>query len=105
MRVLKLLLAGVAFTLCAQAQAQVKLTFWSHWAAEKIKRDYVEDAIKRFEAANPGVKIEAHVVREDRALRGPQDRAARRHRRRTSSTPSPTRSSTWRTGCCSTSRR
>ena len=39
--------------------AQVKLTFWSHWAAEKIKRDYVEDAIKRFEAANPGVKIEA----------------------------------------------
>jgi len=39
--------------------AQTKLTFWSHWAAEKIKRDYVEDAIKRFEAANPGVKIEA----------------------------------------------
>ena len=59
MRVLKLLLAGLAFALCAQAHAQVKLTFWSHWAAEKIKRDYVEDAIKRFEAANPGVKIEA----------------------------------------------
>ena len=32
---------------------------WSHWAAEKIKRDFVEDAIRRFEAANPGVKIEA----------------------------------------------
>ena len=59
MRILKLLLAGLAFALCAQAHAQVKLTFWSHWAAEKIKRDYVEDAIKRFEAANPGVKIEA----------------------------------------------
>ena len=59
--------------------AQVKLTFWSHWAAEKIKRDFVEDAIKRFEAANPGVKIEASVVREDRAVRGAQDRAARRH--------------------------
>jgi multiple sugar transport system substrate-binding protein len=41
------------------AAAQMKLTLWSHWAAEKIKRDYVEDAIKRFEAANPGVKIEA----------------------------------------------
>src|ERR687893_27875 len=59
MKVLKLLLAAVGFALCAQAHAQVKLTFWSHWAAEKIKRDYVEDAIKRFEAANPGVKIEA----------------------------------------------
>jgi multiple sugar transport system substrate-binding protein len=41
------------------ASAQVKVTMWSHWAAEKIKRDYVEDAIRRFEAANPGVKIEA----------------------------------------------
>ena len=43
----------------SSAMAQVKLTMWSHWAAEKIKRDFVEDAIKRFEAANPGVKIEA----------------------------------------------
>ena len=59
MRILKwfLVLAGLAFTL--NVSAQVKLTMWSHWAAEKIKRDYVEDAIKRFEAANPGVKIEA----------------------------------------------
>jgi multiple sugar transport system substrate-binding protein len=36
-----------------------ELTLWSHWAAEKIKRDFVEDAIRRFEAANPGVKIKA----------------------------------------------
>lgn len=52
-----LLVAALAFSV--SAAAQVKLTMWSHWAAEKIKRDYVEDAIKRFEAANPGVKIEA----------------------------------------------
>src|SRR5215216_3591369 len=59
MRNLKWLLLFVACAFSASALAQVKLTMWSHWAAEKIKRDYVEDAIKRFEAANPGVKIEA----------------------------------------------
>ena len=59
MRKLKWLLLFTALVFSANALAQVKLTFWSHWAAEKIKRDYVEDAIKRFEAANPGVKIEA----------------------------------------------
>ncbi|MCL4745270.1 MAG: extracellular solute-binding protein [Burkholderiaceae bacterium] len=53
-----LLTAGIAFAGVAHAQ-QVKLTLWTHWAAEKIKREYVEDAIKRFEAANPNVKIEA----------------------------------------------
>jgi len=41
-----------------QAQA-VELTLWTHWAAEQIKKDFVEDAIKRFEAANPGVRIRA----------------------------------------------
>src|SRR4051812_21391928 len=40
-----------------QAMAQTEVTLWTHWAAEKIKRDFVEDAIRRFEAANPGVKI------------------------------------------------
>jgi len=30
---------------------------WSHWAAEKSKRAFVEDAVKRFEAKNPDVKI------------------------------------------------
>lgn len=39
-----------------QAQ-QAELTLWSHWAAEQIKRDFVEEAVKRFEAANSGVKI------------------------------------------------
>src|SRR3954454_17440157 len=41
------------------ASAETEITLWSHWAAEKIKRDFVEDAIKRFEDKNPGVKIKA----------------------------------------------
>ena len=32
-----------------QAMAQTEVTLWTHWAAEKIKRDFVEDAIRRFE--------------------------------------------------------
>jgi multiple sugar transport system substrate-binding protein len=56
---LRLLLAAVALAFAAGAAAQTKITMWSHWAAEKIKREYVEDAIRRFEAANPGIKIEA----------------------------------------------
>ncbi len=59
MRKVRLLLAAAALAFAASAAAQTKVTMWSHWAAEKIKRDFVEDAIKRFEAANPGVKIEA----------------------------------------------
>lgn len=43
-----------------EAAAQTKeLTLWTHWAAEKIKRDYVEQAIRRFEARNPEIKIKA----------------------------------------------
>lgn len=38
------------------ASAQ-EVTLWTHWAAEKIKREFVEDAIRQFESANPGVKI------------------------------------------------
>jgi multiple sugar transport system substrate-binding protein len=59
MRMPTVVLALLVLLFASSAMAQVKLTFWSHWAAEKIKRDFVEDAIKRFEAANPGVKIEA----------------------------------------------
>lgn len=59
MRNLRLVFSLVLLAFASSSMAQVKLTMWSHWAAEKIKRDYVEDAIKRFEAANPGVKIEA----------------------------------------------
>jgi len=42
----------------APAIAQ-EVTLWTHWAAEKIKREFVEDAIQKFETANPGVKIKA----------------------------------------------
>jgi multiple sugar transport system substrate-binding protein len=40
----------------AKASAQ-ELTMWSHWAAELPKRQFVEEAIRRFQAANPGVTI------------------------------------------------
>jgi multiple sugar transport system substrate-binding protein len=39
------------------AGAATTVTMWSHWAAEKSKRAFVEDAVKRFEAKNPDVKI------------------------------------------------
>ncbi|MGZ9075155.1 MAG: ABC transporter substrate-binding protein, partial [Burkholderiaceae bacterium] len=59
MRILRIVFSLFLLAFASSALAQMKLTLWSHWAAEKIKRDFVEDAIKRFEAANPGVKIEA----------------------------------------------
>ena len=62
----------------APASAQTEVTLWSHWAAEKIKRDFVEDAIRRFEEKNPGVKIKASWYEKTAlyaalktALRGP----------------------------------
>ena len=43
-----------------RAGAQTKeLTLWTHWAAEQIKRQYVEEAIADFEKKNPGIKIKA----------------------------------------------
>lgn len=42
----------------APAVAQGReITLWSHWAAEQPKRQFVEEAIRRFEAANPGVTV------------------------------------------------
>ena len=43
----------------ASAQQTKELTLWTHWAAEQIKRQYVEDAIADFEKKNPGIKIKA----------------------------------------------
>ena len=43
----------------ALAQQTKELTLWTHWAAEQIKRQYVEEAIAAFEKDNPGVKIKA----------------------------------------------
>jgi multiple sugar transport system substrate-binding protein len=51
--------AAALLTVGQPASAETEITLWSHWAAEKIKRDFVEDAIKRFEDKNPGVKIKA----------------------------------------------
>jgi multiple sugar transport system substrate-binding protein len=53
------LVALAALVAAAGAATAQELTLWTHWAAEKIKRDFVEDAIRRFEAANPGVRIKA----------------------------------------------
>ena len=40
------------------AFAEVKeLTFWSHWAAEQPKRQFVEAVIRDFEERNPDIKI------------------------------------------------
>lgn len=42
----------------AIAQAR-ELSLWTHWAAEQPKRRFVEEAIRRFQEANPGVVIRA----------------------------------------------
>jgi len=39
------------------AQPVKELTFWSHWAAEVPKREFVEAAIKDFETKNPTIRI------------------------------------------------
>jgi multiple sugar transport system substrate-binding protein len=48
---------AAAMLIAPAAGAATQLTMWSHWAAEKSKRAFVEDAVKRFEAKNPDVKI------------------------------------------------
>lgn len=50
-------IAGLSVSAGALAQEPTELTLWSHWSAEKPKRDFVEAAIGEFEAANPDVKI------------------------------------------------
>jgi len=50
--------ATAATALAPSAWGQTKeLTFWSHWAAEMPKREFVEAAIKDFEAKNPNIKL------------------------------------------------
>ena len=51
-----LLCLAAALAAATAAEAQ-EITVWSHWAAEQIKRQYVEDAAKRFEQQRPGVKV------------------------------------------------
>jgi multiple sugar transport system substrate-binding protein len=47
----------IAGALSATSARSEEITVWSHWAAEQIKRQYVEDAAKRFEQSRPGVKV------------------------------------------------
>ncbi|MEO5772097.1 MAG: ABC transporter substrate-binding protein, partial [Burkholderiaceae bacterium] len=63
MKISSVRFAGIALSvmagsvaIAADASAQ-EITVWSHWAAEQIKRDFVEDAAKRFEQQRPGVKV------------------------------------------------
>jgi multiple sugar transport system substrate-binding protein len=56
---LALAIAGLVSFGPAHAQPVKELTLWTHWAAEQIKRQYVEEAIADFEKKNPGIKIKA----------------------------------------------
>jgi multiple sugar transport system substrate-binding protein len=58
-RVARLLSAAVISSvwMVASASAQTTLTLWSHWADQTVKVAFVEEAAKRFEAANPGSKV------------------------------------------------
>ena len=47
----------LALVASASAAAQTKLTLWSHWADQDSKVAFVTDAVKRFEAKHPGVKV------------------------------------------------
>ena len=47
----------IAGALSATSVKSEEITVWSHWAAEQVKRQYVEDAAKRFEQSRPGVKV------------------------------------------------
>lgn len=58
-------LVSAALLAVTPAKAQTELTLWSHWASERPKRDFVEDAIRRFEAANPGIKIKTSWYEKD----------------------------------------
>jgi multiple sugar transport system substrate-binding protein len=51
-------LSVFALVVASTATAQTKLTLWSHWADQESKVAFVNEAVKRFEAKNPGVKVE-----------------------------------------------
>ncbi|MCC7283250.1 MAG: extracellular solute-binding protein [Acetobacteraceae bacterium] len=53
------LAAALLGTAAAPAASAQEITLWSHWAAEQPKRQFVEEAIRRFQAANPGVSVRA----------------------------------------------
>lgn len=60
LRALNATVVALVLTLVATvaAHAQTRLTLWSHWADQASKVAFVTDAVKRFEATHPGVKVE-----------------------------------------------
>lgn len=52
------LAAVMAAPLLAGGAAAQQVTLWSHWADHESKVAFVEEAARRFEAANPGVEVE-----------------------------------------------
>ena len=60
-----LLLAASAFALCsgaALAQDTVTLKFWDNQQTESGLSQYQQEAVKRFEAENPGIKVEVTTI-------------------------------------------
>jgi multiple sugar transport system substrate-binding protein len=41
----------------APLKAETVITLWSHWADHESKRNFVEDAARAFENANPGIQV------------------------------------------------
>ena len=55
---LALILFSAVFVFnAAPLKAETVITLWSHWADHDSKRNFVEDAARAFEAANPGVTV------------------------------------------------
>ncbi len=55
---------GDGGTLLAGKAAGQEVTLWSHWADHESKVAFVEEAARRFEAANPGVEVKISQVPE-----------------------------------------
>lgn len=51
------LASGLACLASLPAMAQT-LKLWSHWADQQVRVTFVEEAARKFEAANPGAKVE-----------------------------------------------
>lgn len=56
--IIALAMALAALLSAPTSWAQTTITLWSHWADHDSKKAFVHDAAKRFEAKNPGVKVE-----------------------------------------------
>lgn len=55
---------AVGLTTVTAVQAQ-ELTLWSHWADQAAKVEFVESAVKAFEAAHPGVTIKINWYQKE----------------------------------------